>query len=102
MCPWIDKGQSDSQITCVKIKFETVERLVNIQRESYSFEVAKSVYYTRRKFPIMLVFVITVHKAQGLSLRSAIVAWYGIWTSVLEASLFQLVIVGSQKWFLKF
>ena len=73
MCPQIDKRQSDSQITSVKIKFETVERPVDIQRESYSSEVVKSVCYTRRQFPIMLSFAITVHKAQGLSLRSAIV-----------------------------
>ena len=73
LCPQIDKGQSDSQITSVKTKFKTVERPVDIQRESYSFEVVKSDYYTRRQFPIMLAFAITVHNAQGLSLRSAIV-----------------------------
>ena len=70
LCPQIDKGQSDSHITSVKMKFE---RPVDIQRESYSYQVVKSVYYTRRQFLIMLAFAITVHKAQGLSLRSAIV-----------------------------
>ena len=60
-------------ITSIKIKFENLENTVAIQCESYSFEVVKSVYYTRQQFPIMLAFEITVHKAQGLSLQSAIV-----------------------------
>jgi len=44
----------DSQISCIKVKFEHLEQSVDSQRESYSFEVVKSVYYTRRQFPIML------------------------------------------------
>ena len=39
----------DSQISCIKVKFEHLEQSVDIQRESYSFEVVKSVYYTRRQ-----------------------------------------------------
>ena len=63
----------DSQITGIKIQFENFERPIDIYRESFSFEVVKSVYYTRKQFPIILAFSISVHKAQGLSLQSAIV-----------------------------
>ena len=30
-------------------------------------------YYTRRRFPVITAFAVTVHKSQGLSLETAIV-----------------------------
>jgi len=37
----------DSQISCIKVKFEHLEQSVDIQPASCSFEVVKSVYNTR-------------------------------------------------------
>jgi len=55
------------------IQFDNLSEPVCINRESCRFEVLKSIFYTRKQFPIMLAFSITVHKAQGLSLNTAIV-----------------------------
>jgi len=50
-----------------------MDRVVTIERDSASFEVLKSIYYTRKQFPLMLAFAITIHKSQGLSHENAIV-----------------------------
>jgi len=69
----VDFGMSPSQITHISVKFENLFEPVNINRESCTFEVLKCFFYSRKQFPIMLAFAITVHKAQGLSLNTAIV-----------------------------
>ena len=38
-----------------------------------SFNVLKGAYYTRKQFPLMPAFGITIHKSQGLSFSSVIV-----------------------------
>jgi len=60
-------------INSITVKFEKIETTVDIERDSASFEVLKSIYYTRKQFPLMLAFAITIHKSQGLSLHTAIV-----------------------------
>ena len=60
-------------VNSIAIQFNNLQSPVNIERESVSFEVLKSVYYTRRQFPVITAFAITVHKSQGLSLETAIV-----------------------------
>ena len=60
-------------VQSIAVKFENLDNTVNIERDSASFEVLKSVYYTRKQFPLMLAFAITTHKSQGLSVRTAIV-----------------------------
>ena len=57
----------------IQIQFEKIIHPVNIERDSCSFEVLKGIYYTRKQFPLILAFAITVHKSQGLSLKTAIV-----------------------------
>ena len=69
----VDFGMSPSQISHISVTFENLPEPVNISRESCTFEVLKCVFYSRKQFPIMLAFAITVHKAQGLSLNTAIV-----------------------------
>jgi len=63
----------DNAVTMVSIDFERIEGEVEIQRETSSFEVLKGIFYTRKQFPLMLAFGITIHKSQGLSLQSVIV-----------------------------
>ena len=67
------EARADSHISSIIITFGSLEHTVPTECESYSFEVVKSVYYTRRQFPIMWAFAITIHKVQSLSLQSAIV-----------------------------
>jgi Helicase len=62
-----------SHVAIIKVKFDKNDCAVNITREAFSFEVLKSVFYTRQQFPLMAAFAITIHKSQGLSLISAIV-----------------------------
>jgi len=57
----------------VLVKFAWIEKSVPIARESCTFEVLKNVFYTRKQFPLMLAFALTIHKAQGLSVKTAIV-----------------------------
>ena len=66
---------SDNQgdIQTVNLKFDKVDKIIQIERDSASFEVLKSVYYTRKQFTLMLAFAITIHKSQGLSLNTAII-----------------------------
>jgi len=63
----------NNRVNSVAVKFDKMNTVVNIERDSASFEVLKSIYYTRKQFPLMLVFAITIHKSQGLSLTHAIV-----------------------------
>jgi len=65
--------ETGTKVSSVNVKFEKIENPVSIARESCSFEVLRSIYYTRQQFPVMLAFAITIHKSQGLSLQSAIV-----------------------------
>jgi len=62
-----------SEVNSVTVLFPNNENPVSITRETCSFEVLKGVYYTRKQFPLMLAFAITIHKSQGLSLSSVIV-----------------------------
>jgi len=60
-------------VHAIQVKFERIDSPVAIQRESCSFQILKGIFYTRKQFPIMLAFAITIHKSQGLSVHTAIV-----------------------------
>jgi len=55
-------------VNSMTVKFDKIYAIVNVERDSASFEVLKSVYYTHKQFLLMLAFAITIHKSQGLSL----------------------------------
>jgi len=67
------KTECGIQISSVNVKFENITDSVKIERQSSTFEVLKSIYFTRKQFPLILAFAITIHKSQGLSLNTAIV-----------------------------
>ena len=62
-----------TEVQNIVINFDRIPEPVRIERESCTFEVLKGIFFTRKQFPIMLSFAITVHKSQGLSLKTAIV-----------------------------
>ena len=62
-----------SKITQVLVEFEWLDRTIPVCKESCTFEVLKGVFYTRKQFPLMLAFAVTIHKSQGLSMQSVII-----------------------------
>lgn len=65
--------QNKDVISAIRVQFSGNAKPVHIQRERSTFEVLKGIYYSRKQFPLVLSFAITVHKAQGLTLQSVIV-----------------------------
>jgi hypothetical protein len=55
--------EATHEISAVLVKFPNIDSPITIQREAYSFEVLRSIYFTRKQFPLMLAF------ATGLILR---------------------------------
>ena len=66
-------NMNKSVCTGIVVKFDGIESSITIDRQVCSFEVLNGIYYTRKQFPLMAAFAITIHKSQGLSLQSAIV-----------------------------
>jgi len=66
-------SDNGAYIQSVYVQFKNVDKPVQIERQSCTFEVLKCIFYTRKQFPFMLAFAITIHKSQGLSLSTAIV-----------------------------
>jgi hypothetical protein len=55
--------EATHEISAVIIKIPNIDSPITRQREAYSFEVLKSIYFTRKQFPLMLAFAITVSVA---------------------------------------
>jgi hypothetical protein len=55
--------EATHKISAVLVQFPNIDSHITIQCEAYSFEVLKSIYFTRKLFPFMLAFAITVSVA---------------------------------------
>ena len=64
---------NELNITSVNVWFENAPQSVQIERQSTTSEVPNSVYHTQKQFLLILAFAITIHKSQGLSMKTAIV-----------------------------
>jgi ATP-dependent DNA helicase PIF1 len=67
------KTNGEVEVNSIQVKFDNICVPITIVRDSSTFEVLKGIFYTRKQFPLMLAFAITIHKSQGLSLKSAVV-----------------------------
>ena len=56
----------------ITVKFDHVDKEYKVERVKSRFMVMKRFYVYRQQFPIILAYVVTIHKCQGLSLNCAI------------------------------
>ena len=56
----------------ITVQFDVRPEPNNVERVRSKFMLLKKVYVHRKQFPQILVFAVTVHKCQGLSLDCAI------------------------------
>jgi hypothetical protein len=63
--------EATHEISAVLVLFPNIDSPITIQCEAYSFEVLKSIYFTRKLFPFMLALAITVSVATLQRLANA-------------------------------
>jgi hypothetical protein len=66
--------EATHEISAVLVKFPNIDSPITIQREAYSFEVLKSIYFTRKQFPLMSQWL-TKHWVLQLLVRLLLWAW---------------------------
>ena len=62
-----------NKISSISILFDGHKSKTKIERFQTQFELSKNVFITRSQFPIILAWGMTIHKCQGLSLKSILV-----------------------------
>lgn len=60
----------EGKLESITIRFADKEH--NIERVQSKFEVIHQVYVFRQQFPITVAFAITIHKCQGISVKSCV------------------------------
>ncbi len=57
----------------INIKFDHIEKNIDVERITADYEHVKNVYVSRSQFPIGLAWAIIIHKCQGLSLDAVMI-----------------------------
>ena len=55
------------------VKFDHIAEPYCVERVKSKFMLMKAFYVHRKQFPLILAYVVKIHKCQGLSLDSAII-----------------------------
>lgn len=66
------KRSVTSTVQKVNVKLPS-EKIHAIERVKVTFEISKGVYVEREQFPLILSYAITVHKSQGISLKTVVI-----------------------------
>ena len=65
--------QSDNYVNAISVLFDGHDDVIKLERFQTEFELSKNVYVTRKQFPIVLAWAMTIHKCQGLTLKSILI-----------------------------
>ena len=66
-------SQDLTRVLKIKVKFDNIKELIDIERITADYEQVRNVYVSRAQFPLGLAWAITIHKCQGLSLDSVMI-----------------------------
>ena len=58
--------------TTITIKFEGIHELVDIHRDTKKIKIFDNAYVFRNQFPLTVSYAMSIHKSQGLSLKTVI------------------------------
>ena len=74
----------------VTVQFDHMDSRYKVEKVKSKFMPSKKFYISRKQFPLILAFAVTIHKCQGLSLNCAIIdlsdkiflCWHGLRSTV--------------------